>query len=163
VAEKTEAASQVLSTQLTLDKIDSDILRTARRTGIKKLITESISTGSIYWSANYSIGTCIPAPPKMIFFSPHTMRQWFLPMHPFRLFFILIKFLCANTFHFTLSFDHLSVIFPVRLLYSLLKISFPQMTLADITGPPPKGCTLYILFFNIWVHPWISGNHFYLK
>jgi hypothetical protein len=30
VAERTEAASQILSTQLTLDKIDSDIQRTAR-------------------------------------------------------------------------------------------------------------------------------------
>jgi hypothetical protein len=33
VAERTEAASQILSTQLTLDKIDSDIQRTAKPSG----------------------------------------------------------------------------------------------------------------------------------
>jgi hypothetical protein len=34
VEERTEAASQILSTQLTRDKIDSDILRTARPIGM---------------------------------------------------------------------------------------------------------------------------------
>jgi hypothetical protein len=37
VEERTEAASQILSTQLTRDKIDSDILRTARPIGMRSV------------------------------------------------------------------------------------------------------------------------------
>jgi hypothetical protein len=37
VEERTEAASQILSTQLTRDKIDSDILRTARPIGKRSM------------------------------------------------------------------------------------------------------------------------------
>ena len=45
VEERTEAASHILSTQLTLDKIDSDILRTSRPPGTYPTYLSEYGTG----------------------------------------------------------------------------------------------------------------------